>query len=80
MKFAKLFNIGEEQLLVWTEVNPEMDTTLIHHVTDTVISRIDTRIEIKHIDHENLAVKYLEEFAEEQAVKIFAEMQDMLKN
>jgi len=80
MKFARLFDIGDEQLLVYTELDPEKDVTIIHNITDTKDARIDTKLEVKSIDHEDRARRFLENMNIVNAAKLIDDMQGMLNN
>ena len=66
-KFAKLFEIGDDQVLLFMEYEDNTDETTVHQITTVDGIRVDIKFSFHGEKQEELAEKYISNFEQENA-------------
>lgn len=69
-KFAKLFEIGDGQVLLFSEYDADTDETIMHQITTIIGIRADIKVMFKGENQEELAETYLSVFESKKAQKL----------
>jgi len=77
-KFAKIFEVKGEQVLIFTEYESDTDETMIHHITLIDGVTAHEKITITGEDQDTAADKYLKSYDQAQAVLFRTKMIEML--
>lgn len=72
LKFAKLFDVADTQVLVYAEYETKNDETIIHQMTTVKGLSVDMCIPLKGEDQEERAARYVERFEQSNAERIHA--------
>jgi len=76
-KFAKLFEIGDDQVLLFMEYEADTDETTVHQITTVDGLRADIKFSFHGEKQEDSAGKYINSFEQENAQKLREKVVEM---
>ena len=78
-EFAKIFIVGNHQVLVFFEYDTEEEKTIISHITIIDGITVNAKVTLSGKDQDILASKYLTEYTQDKAEKFEKEMSNLLQ-
>jgi len=76
-KFAKLFEIGDDQVLLFLEYEADTDETTVHQITTVDGLRADIKFSFHGEKQEESAEKYINGFEQENAQRLREKVVEM---